>query len=105
MKLADLTTMDQLIDFLTGTQTVAFSSSRVQDNGDRWMQRVGVYSISDTVSPGTRGGSPLPDNDLRLPPSSSPSGWPPFRKSSQVPRQKARQKLYKSSHGRTLETG
>jgi transposase InsO family protein len=38
MKLEDLTTIDQLEDFLTGTQAVAFSVIRDKDAGYRWIQ-------------------------------------------------------------------
>ena len=38
MKLEDLTTVDQLTDFLTGTQAVAFSVLSNTDAGYRWIQ-------------------------------------------------------------------
>jgi hypothetical protein len=38
MKLDDLTTVDQLEDFLSGTQAVAFSVISDKDAGYRWIQ-------------------------------------------------------------------
>ena len=38
MKLEDLTTIDQLTDFLSGTQAVAFSVINDKDAGYRWIQ-------------------------------------------------------------------
>ena len=37
MKLEDLTTIDQLVDFLSGTQAVAFSVISDKDACYRWM--------------------------------------------------------------------
>ena len=39
MKLEELTTIDQLVDFLSGTQAVAFSISSHKDEAYRWIQR------------------------------------------------------------------
>jgi hypothetical protein len=38
MKLEDITTVDQLTDFLTGTQAVAFSVVSDKDACYRWIQ-------------------------------------------------------------------
>ena len=38
MKLEDVTTVDQLTDFLSGTQAVAFSVLSDKDAGYRWIQ-------------------------------------------------------------------
>jgi len=38
MKLEDLTTIDQLVDFLSGTQAVAFSVISDKDACYRWIQ-------------------------------------------------------------------
>ncbi len=39
MKLEDLTTIEQLTEFLSGTQAVAFSVISDKDDGYRWIQR------------------------------------------------------------------
>jgi len=62
MKLEDITTIDQLEDFLSGTQAVAFSVISNKDACYRWIQgelvrfrylkrkRMGIYRIDPTYS-------------------------------------------------------
>jgi hypothetical protein len=64
MKLEDLTTIDQLEDFLSGTQAVAFSVISDKDACYRWIQGELVkFRYLKLPPPGKRGGDPLPDKD------------------------------------------
>ena len=51
MKLEDLTTIDQLTDFLSGTQVVAFSVISDKDACYRWIQEELVSWSSESFPP------------------------------------------------------
>jgi transposase InsO family protein len=55
MKLEDLTTIDQLIDFLSGTQAVAFCVISDKDDGYRWIQGVLVKFRYHRLGKGEKG--------------------------------------------------
>jgi hypothetical protein len=57
MKLEDLTTIDQLVDFLSGTQAVVFSVISDKDAGYRWIQ---VELVKFYISVSCRSGARPP---------------------------------------------
>ena len=76
MKLDDLRSIDQLRDFLEGTQDVAFAVLTGKDERYRWMQHDSdQVSLSAIVESRQRHCDPLPDEDERIfTPAGHPSG-------------------------------
>ena len=77
MKLDDLRSIDQLRDFLEGTQDVAFAVLTGKDERYRWMQQTLIkFRYRRIVENGQRHCDLLPDEDERI---FTPAGHPTDR--------------------------
>ena len=77
MKLDDLRSIDQLRDFLEGTQDVAFAVLTGKDERYRWMQQTLIkFRYRRLSESGQRHCDPLPDEDERI---FTPAGHPTDR--------------------------
>ena len=77
MKLDDLRSIDQLRDFLEGTQDVAFAVLTGKDERYRWMQQTLITFRYRRLSKADKGHcDPLPDEDERI---FTPAGHPTDR--------------------------